>query len=149
VEQLKKAQSGWRFPVRGAHDYGGAMARFGAPRSGHRHQGHDVMAACGTRLVAARGGKVQYRGYQSGAGNYIVIDGYKDKHDYVYMHLLKPAIPPKGSTVSTGQKIGKVGSTGSSTACHLHFENWTPPGWNEGGKPFNPLKNLKYWDSFS
>jgi murein DD-endopeptidase MepM/ murein hydrolase activator NlpD len=150
TEQLKKAQSGWRFPVRGPHDYGGAMARFGAPRSGHTHQGHDVMASCGTKMVAARGGKVQYRGYQaSGAGYYIVIDGAKTNLDFVYMHLMKPAAVAKGQTVATGQKIGKVGTTGSSSGCHLHFENWTGPGWYEGGKPFDPLKNLKYWDSFS
>ena len=149
-KQLKKAQSGWKFPVRGPHNYGGAGARFGAPRSGHTHQGHDVMAACGTKMVAARGGTVQYRGYQaSGAGYYLVIDGANTKLDFVYMHLMRPAAVAKGQTVATGQKIGKVGTTGSSSACHLHFENWTGPGWYEGGKPFNPLKNLKYWDSFS
>ena len=51
------------FPVRGAHDFGGAGARFGAGRGGRRHQGHDVMARCGTRMVAARGGRVQFKGY--------------------------------------------------------------------------------------
>jgi hypothetical protein len=148
-EQLEKAQSGWRFPIVGPHDYGSSGARFGAPRSGHTHQGQDVMAACGTRLVAARGGKVQYSGYESGAGNYIVIDGYKDKFDYVYMHLLRPALQRKGQMVSTGQAIGKVGQTGAASGCHLHFEKWGPPGWYEGGKPVDPYSTLKYWDSFS
>ena len=149
-KQLRRAQSGWKFPVRGPHNYGGASARFGAPRSGHSHQGHDVMAACGTKLVAARGGRVQYRGYQaSGAGYYIVIDGAKTRQDFVYMHLIRPAVVGKGQTVATGQKIGKVGTTGSSSACHLHFEIWGAPGWYQGGKPFNPLPKLKYWDSFS
>ena len=47
-----------KFPVRGKHDYGQEMARFGAGRSGHSHQGHDVFAKCGTPLVAARGAEV-------------------------------------------------------------------------------------------
>ncbi len=37
--------------------------RFGAARSGHTHQGQDVMADCGMPLVAARGGTVQYSGF--------------------------------------------------------------------------------------
>jgi len=145
--QLKKAQSGWKFPIRGPHTYGDGL---GADRGDHKHQGQDVMAACKTKLVTARGGKVQYRGYQAGgAGYYIVIDGHKSKHDFVYMHLLKPALAAKGQSVATGQMIGKVGSTGSSSACHLHFEMWGPPGWYEGGRFINPTPHLKYWDSFS
>ena len=147
LAQLREAQSGWRFPIRGPHTYGDGI---GADRGDHKHQGQDVMAACKTKLVAARGGKVQYRGYQAGgAGYYIVIDGYKSKHDFVYMHLLKPALVGKGQTVATGQMIGKVGSTGSSSACHLHFEMWGLPGWYEGGTFINPTPHLKYWDSFS
>ena len=145
--QLRKAQSGWKFPVRGPHTYGDGI---GADRGDHKHQGQDVMAACKTKLVAARGGKVQYRGYQAGgAGYYIVIDGHKSKFDFVYMHLLKPALVGKGQTVATGQMIGKVGTTGSSSACHLHFEMWGLPGWYEGGRFINPTPRLKYWDSFS
>jgi hypothetical protein len=147
MAQLRKAQSGWKFPIRGPHTYGDGI---GADRGDHKHQGQDVMAACGTKLVAARGGVVQYRGYQAGgAGNYIVIDGHKSKHDFVYMHLLKPALVAKGQTVATGQMIGKVGTTGSSSACHLHFEMWGLPGWYEGGSFINPTPHLKYWDSFS
>jgi murein DD-endopeptidase MepM/ murein hydrolase activator NlpD len=48
----------YRFPVRGPHTYGDGV---GAPRAGHMHEGQDVMARCGTPLVAARGGKVQWR----------------------------------------------------------------------------------------
>jgi murein DD-endopeptidase MepM/ murein hydrolase activator NlpD len=52
-------------------------------------------------------------------------------------------------TVRTGEPIGAVGSTGSSTACHLHFELWTAPGWYEGGSPIDPLALLRKWDSYS
>jgi murein DD-endopeptidase MepM/ murein hydrolase activator NlpD len=137
------------FPLRGKHNFGDAGARFGAPRSGHIHQGQDIMADCGTKIVAARGGRVQYNGYQSAAGNYIVIDQKGSGEDNAYMHLAQPSPLPTGSVVRTGQQIGVVGETGDATACHLHFERWSPPGWYEGGHPFDPLPGLKQWDAYS
>lgn len=137
------------FPVLGAHDFGSAGARFGAARSGHTHQGQDVMAECGTPLIAARGGRVQYSGYQGAAGNYIVIDGHGTGIDTAYMHLLEPSPLKEGMTVRTGQPIGLVGETGDATACHLHFEMWTAPGWYEGGSPIDPLPFLTRWDRYS
>jgi murein DD-endopeptidase MepM/ murein hydrolase activator NlpD len=107
------------------------------------------MANCGSRLVAARGGTVKFSGYHSAAGNYIVIRGAKDSFDYSYMHLSAPSPFETGDKVYTGQQIGVVGSTGSSTACHLHFEEWTAPGWYDGGRPIDPLADLQAWDSFS
>jgi len=139
----------YAFPVLGPHNYGQGGARFGAGRSGHSHQGHDVMARCGTPLVAARGGRVRYSGFQGAAGNYVVIDGKGTGYDTAYMHLLRPSPLRAGMTVRTGQPIGVVGSTGSSTACHLHFELWTAPGWYEGGSPIDPLGLLKRWDRYS
>lgn len=139
-----------KFPIRGKHDYGGAGSRFGAPRGGRSHQGQDVAAACGTRLVAAQGGTVITRAYQAGgAGNYIVIRGKGSGKDYVYMHMKGPGPRSEGDIVKTGGRIGKVGSTGSSSGCHLHFERWTEPGWFQGGEPYDPLPSLKYWDSYS
>jgi murein DD-endopeptidase MepM/ murein hydrolase activator NlpD len=140
---------GYAFPVLGTHDFGEGGARFGAGRSGHTHQGHDVMANCGVPIVAARGGRVRYSGYQSAAGNYVVIDGRGTGFDTAYMHLLEPSPLQAGEAVRTGQPIGVVGSTGSSTACHLHFEMWTAPGWYEGGSPIDPLSYLLKWDRYS
>jgi murein DD-endopeptidase MepM/ murein hydrolase activator NlpD len=140
---------GYAFPVLGAHDFGDAAARFGAPRSGHTHQGQDVMAKCGTPLVAARGGRVQYAGFEANAGNYLVIDGKGTGFDMAYMHLLEPSPLQAGMTVRTGQPIGVVGETGDATACHLHFELWTAPGWYEGGSPIDPLPYLEAWDAYS
>jgi murein DD-endopeptidase MepM/ murein hydrolase activator NlpD len=139
----------YAFPILGAHDFGSGGARFGAGRTGHTHQGQDVMAKCGTPLVAARGGRVQYSGYQGAAGNYVVIDGKGTGYDTGYMHLLEPSPLQEGEVVRTGEPIGVVGSTGSSTACHLHFEIWTAPGWYEGGSPIDPLPYLKQWDEYS
>jgi len=99
--------------------------------------------------VAARGGRVQYSGYHGEAGNYIVIDGSATGTDYAYMHLAEPSPFRKGDRVYTGQRIGSVGRTGNATACHLHFELWTAPGWYEGGHPFDPLPSLKAWDAWS
>jgi murein DD-endopeptidase MepM/ murein hydrolase activator NlpD len=136
------------FPVRGRHNYGESGARFGAGRAGHSHQGQDVLSPCGTKLVAAQGGTVVYSGFQSAAGNYVVIHGV-DGQDNSYMHLAQPSPFSEGDRVFTGQQIGVVGDTGDATACHLHFEIWTPPGWYNGGHPIDPLPALQAWDAFS
>jgi murein DD-endopeptidase MepM/ murein hydrolase activator NlpD len=138
----------YKFPLRAGHVYGDG---YGAPRAGHVHQGQDILAPCGKRLVAARGGRIQYRGYQaSGAGYYLVVDGKATGHDYVYMHLRRPGRPRQGQRVRTGQRIGTVGETGDASGCHLHFEMWTKPGWYEGGHAMPSVtRHLKYWDRWS
>ncbi len=137
------------FPVRGTHNFGSSGARFGAGRDGHTHQGQDVMAPCGTKMVAARGGKVQYSGYQGTAGNYLVIDQKGSGEDNFYAHLLAPSPLKVGDRVGTGQYIGNVGETGNAEGCHLHFEVWAAPGWYEGGQPYDPLPLLQAWDKYS
>ncbi len=137
---------GYIFPVRGHHQYWDGI---GAPRSGHTHQGQDVGADCGTKLIAARGGRVQYAGYQGAAGNYIVIDGKATGKDFVYMHMVRPSTLNEGQVVRTGQKVGNVGQTGDATGCHLHFEIWSAPGWYEGGQFLDPAPPLKKWDRYS
>ena len=131
------------FPVQGPHTYGD---RFGAPRSGHTHQGQDILAACGTSLVSVMTGTVQYAGYQAAAGNYIVIDNNGTEDDFVYMHLAYPASPRTvNAPVAAGQQIGVVGQTGDATGCHLHFEYWQGD-WYGGGQPIDPLPYLLAWD---
>ena len=124
-----------QFPVRGPHGYGEYAARFGGGRG---HQGQDIMAACGTPLVAARGGVVKVKQYHSAAGYYIVIDGEQTSVDYAYMHMAEPAIVAKGERVKTGQPIGIVGRTGRASACHLHFEEWSGPGLVQGRLAVRP-----------
>jgi murein DD-endopeptidase MepM/ murein hydrolase activator NlpD len=140
---------GYAFPILGAHDYGMSAGRFGAARSGHTHQGQDVMAACGLPLVAARGGIVQMSTWDDAAGNYVVIDGRGTPDDFMYAHLAEPSPLHEGETVRTGQPIGIVGDTGDAQGCHLHFEIWGAPGWYEGGSPFDPLPYLQKWDAYS
>jgi len=138
------------FPVPGPHNFGGADARFGAPRSGHTHQGQDIPASCGQEEVVDESGTVKVNAYQaSGAGYYVVIHGTITGTDSVYMHLQRPSWAPAGTGVYAGQQIGRVGDTGDAEGCHLHFERWTAPGWFSGGAPYDPLPELRYWDSYS
>jgi murein DD-endopeptidase MepM/ murein hydrolase activator NlpD len=128
------------FPVRGKHTYGDG---FGAGRG---HQGQDLLAKCGKRVVAAQPGRIQIADSDGGAGNYVVIDGAGKRKDTVYMHLLRRAKVRKGNRVSAGEVIGRVGSTGNSTTCHLHFEIWSGAGYYEGGHPVDPKPRLRRWD---
>ena len=138
---------GFKFPIIGRHTYGDGV---GADRGDHSHQGQDVLADCGLTLVAVRAGTVQAQGYNGGAGNYLVLDAKHDDRDYVYMHLQDPASVREGERVKTGERVGLVGTTGSSTACHLHFEMWSAPGWYEGGEAmFEVTRALKKWDTWS
>ena len=135
-----------QFPVRGPHGYGEYAAKFGGGRG---HQGQDIFAACGTPLVAARGGTVKFKQYHSRAGHYLVVDGERTGLDYAYMHLASAALVDKGDRVRTGQLIGYVGDTGRAHGCHLHFEMWRSPGWYSGGSAFDPLPDLLAWDKRS
>ncbi len=134
------------FPVRGTHNYGQGAAAFGAGRDGHSHEGQDLMAQCGTPVVAAQGGVIENKAYQSNAGNYVVIGGTASGEDHMYAHFRAPAVVARGQRVQTGQVLGYVGDTGSASACHLHFEIWTAPGWYSGGHPINPVATLRAWD---
>jgi hypothetical protein len=136
------------FPVRGPHNFGGADARFGATRTGHIHQGQDVMAACGTALVSVMAGRVQKKAYQGAAGYYIVIDNDGVNTDFAYMHMLKPSWLKVGEHVEAGQRIGAVGRSGNAEGCHLHFEYWVGDYYG-GGHPVDPLSYLKAWDATS
>jgi murein DD-endopeptidase MepM/ murein hydrolase activator NlpD len=85
---------------------------------------------------------VQYAGYQSAAGNYIVLDNNGTEDDFVYMHLAYPAtVRTVNAPVAAGQQIGVVGQTGDATGCHLHFEYWQGD-WYGGGAPIDALPYL-------
>ncbi|MFR6436936.1 MAG: murein hydrolase activator EnvC family protein [Peptoniphilaceae bacterium] len=83
------------------------------------HTGVDIGAPNGTPVVSAGSGTVIASRFMSGYGNCIMIDhGGKVT---VYAHLSSRAVSP-GQSVSAGETIGYVGSTGMSTGAHLHFE---------------------------
>lgn len=134
------------FPIRGPHDLGQtATNNFGGGRG---HKGQDMFAACGTPLAAVTSGTVTAAGYQSAAGNYLVLKR-ADGQSYAYMHMRDRPLVDEGDKVYTGQRVGVVGESGRATGCHLHFELWTAPGWWDGGEAIDPLPALKKWDSWS
>jgi murein DD-endopeptidase MepM/ murein hydrolase activator NlpD len=137
-----------RFPVAGPHAYGD---RFGDPRSGGRvHEGQDLPSPCGTRLIAARGGRVQARGYSDALyGYWVVLDGRATRTDHFYAHLEGPTPLSDGERVRTGQSVGAVGKTGNARSefCQLHFELW-PHGYRNDA-PRDPWPVLRAWDAFS
>ena len=112
---------------------GRLTSRFGK-RWGRLHKGIDLANSKGTPIYAAESGKVIFTGRQGGYGNLIQIDHGGGMVTY-YAHLSKIAVS-KGKSVSRGQLIGYMGSTGYSTGSHLHFEV------RINGNPKNPLSYL-------
>ncbi|MBL6615401.1 MAG: M23 family metallopeptidase [Reyranella sp.] len=97
------------------------------------HEGIDLVAPAGTPVYAAADGVVVGAAPNGRYGNWIRID-HGDKLGTVYGHLMAfaPGIEP-GETVTRGELIGFVGSTGRSTGAHLHFEVLND------GRPVNPI----------
>ena len=100
------------------------------------HNGIDMACAQGTPIYATRAGKVTTASYQAGgAGNYVSIN-HLDGFASIYMHMTHYVVSA-GQTVSQGQLIGYVGSTGISTGPHLHF------GVSYAGTYVNPLAYIR------
>ena len=103
--------------------------------SGEFHWGQDYAAACGTRVYSADAGVVRAVGWHPwGGGNRVEID-HGNGLITTYNHLEAIAVK-KGDSVRVGEVIARVGTTGSSTGCHLHFEtilngaHTDPHDWN-------------------
>jgi len=135
------------FPVRGAYTFGGDGARFGAGRTGHTHEGQDIVGNSGLPIVAPLAGEIRYVDYQaSGAGRYIILRA-NNGWDMFFAHCqMASAAVKAGQSVKAGQRLCLLGSTGDSSGPHLHFEIW-PNGWRDspGTKPIDPLPQLKKW----
>ena len=135
------------FPVAGPHTYGDG---FGADRGDRAHQGVDILAAAGVPVVAPTAGTVRFTDYQArGAGEYVVMRSATGP-DFFFAHCVRGSTAvTEGQAVAEGQPVCAVGSTGRSTANHLHFEIW-PGGWRTGKRdsvPVDPLGQLRAWDS--
>ena len=98
------------------------------------HKGMDFAAPAGTPIYAAASGTVTSASYSDNAGNMIVINHGNGLQTY-YMHCNSMYVRA-GQTVSKGQNIGAVGSTGNSSGPHLHFQVM------QNGTPVNPRNYL-------
>lgn len=123
-----RSTGGMTCPVAGATSF---IDSWGAPRSGHTHQGVDMMGAYGTPLVAITSGTITLSDYGDSAGYWQILSG-DDGHQYWYMHNQRNIV--NGGHVSAGQQIATLGDTGNAAGTpHLHFEYH--PG---GGSAINP-----------
>ena len=143
--------AGYVFPIIGRYDFGEKIARFGAPRYGHIHEGQDIFAKSGETEVAVHDGVVVDRGTNKdpdsgGRGNYIAIYSPSDDHSFVYMHMLKPSPLGLGQHVHAGDTVGQVGCTGECDGSHLHFEvRIGKASLGADTKPVDPLPYLRQW----
>ena len=99
------------------------------------HQGVDMACPSGTPIYATRAGTVTVASYQAGGAGYYVSINHGDGFASIYMHMTRYVVS-KGQSVTQGQLIGYVGSTGISTGPHLHF------GISYGGTYVNPMAYL-------
>jgi murein DD-endopeptidase MepM/ murein hydrolase activator NlpD len=120
--------SGLIWPVNGP-----VTSPFGM-RWGRMHQGIDIGVGYGTPIAAAASGTVVYAGWESGYGNFVLID-HGNGLATAYGHQSSIAVST-GEAVTQGQVIGYVGCTGHCFGPHLHFEV------RINGSPVDPLGYL-------
>ena len=99
------------------------------------HRGVDIAAPHGTPVQAAADGRVERVASDGVLGRYVVIDHGARSYQTLYAHLSSVHVHV-GELVSTGNTIGRVGSTGQSTGPHLHFELWSRR------QPINPTSQV-------
>jgi murein DD-endopeptidase MepM/ murein hydrolase activator NlpD len=119
--------SGFVWPVNGVVTSG-----FGW-RWGRMHEGIDIAAPAGTAIHAAASGTIIFAGWMGGYGNMVIID-HGGGLATAYAHM--SSIWLSGGSVARGASIGGVGTTGSSTGNHLHFEV------RVNGQPVDPMGYL-------
>ena len=98
------------------------------------HEGVDLQASCGTPIRAAANGVVRSVSYDSSGGHRLVISHASGLTTH-YLHAQGYRVH-RGQKVKRGQVVGRVGSTGWSTGCHLHF------GVKVNGRLVNPAAYL-------
>ncbi|MBS7220164.1 MAG: peptidoglycan DD-metalloendopeptidase family protein [Clostridiales bacterium] len=110
-------------------------------RGSEFHTGYDIPASYGSAVVAAEAGTVIYAGWMSGYGNTIMIN-HGNGLVTLYGHNSSLTVS-KGDTVSRGQQVAKIGSTGNSTGNHCHFEVRVN-GSHTNPEPYLGVPNIGY-----
>lgn len=95
------------------------------------HDGVDFGAACGTPVRAAKAGRVRSAGRDGAYGKRVVLDHGSGVRT-AYAHLSSISVS-RGERVGVRSVVGRVGTTGMSTGCHLHFMVV------RGGRPVDPM----------
>ncbi|CAI3266988.1 peptidoglycan DD-metalloendopeptidase family protein [Enterococcus cecorum] len=127
VQSVPASSSGWNAPLASLNVSSGFGSRQDPTGfSGTQHDGIDLTGSYGTPVFASRSGSIASSGYDPSAGNYIIINHGDGYYSY-YLHL--SSIVVGGGSVSAGQTIGLMGTTGNSTGVHLHFGIATTPNW--------------------
>ena len=129
-------------PVDGPVDYGSAEAGFGNER-GRPHEGQDIFAPTGTPVVSPTRTEVLETGADGGRGNWAALYDRNADRTYVYFHMEAPAEVGPGQRLAPGDRIGRVGCTGSCYGPHLHFE--IRDGADPYGTARDPLPDLVRW----
>ena len=116
------SESGFLWPLPGRYNLASLYGSRKHPVTGkaNNHTGIDVPAPSGTPIQACKSGVVTTSTYNNSYGNYVVVS-HSDGTSTLYAHMSRRNAS-KGQTVSQGQVIGYVGTTGSSTGNHLHLE---------------------------
>ena len=128
--------AGWTHPVPNAYisSSWGPRQNFyipGAGWTGSFHNATDLAARCGSPILAASGGRVTYAGAMGGGYGYMVEINHGGGIRTRYGHVSADGFAVGyGDYVGPGQLIARVGSTGSSTGCHVHFEVHDSPAFN-------------------
>lgn len=117
-----RVTDGWTRPTTGPLTSGFGPRRNPTGAGNQQHAGLDFAPGCDAPILAAAGGVVVRSGSASGYGNLVVVDhglGVVTRYAHMEANDLMVVV---GQPVSAGQQIARVGSTGDSTGCHLHFE---------------------------
>jgi murein DD-endopeptidase MepM/ murein hydrolase activator NlpD len=104
------------------------------------HQGLDIQADYGSKVIAAGSGTVTFAGWKSNGGGYQVWIAHGSGLYTTYNHMSGVSVGA-GQQVSRGQQVGRVGQSGWATGPHLHFEVWRGKIWS-GGYRVNPMAYL-------
>ncbi len=132
---ISTASRSYRWPVVGKINSPFGWRRHPVTRRRDFHTGIDIKAPRGRAITASKSGVVEYSGWMGGYGRVLVIR-HSDGYSTLYAHCSSLSAR-KGQSVSQGQTVAYVGTTGRTTGPHLHFEI------RKGKSPINPLQMLR------